>query len=182
MKLYITLLAFLTAGAAYTQISEHVSYTGYGNIALGMSYKSVQKLLLDEEAHIDYYTQKENEYYMQKEGLKEDDFDDTPNAYDIKPGIAAYSTIFGVSVSRTEVVFDVNEKISQILLFIPKSNETKYKLIQQAEAQFGKGGCDLLQGQFYCAWKDSIRIYDYEERGDVIYNEYIYIRFSKGDE
>ncbi|MBL0911837.1 MAG: hypothetical protein IBJ09_05640 [Bacteroidia bacterium] len=181
MKLYTTFFALLFVASACAQINEHVSFSGYGNIALGYSYKSVKSILDDEEAHVDYYTQKENEYYMQKEGLKEDDFDDTPNAYYIKPGLAAYSEIFGVKVSKTEVIFDVNDKVVQILLFIPKSNETKFKLIQQAENRFGKGGCDLLEGKFYCAWNDSVRIYDYEERGDVIYNEYIYIRFSKGD-
>lgn len=179
MKLYTTILALCLALPLSAQISEHVTYTGYGNVALGYSYKSLRNIL-EEDPHRDYYTQKEMDYYIPK-GVSEDEFDDTPNAYYIKPGLATYSSIFGVSVAKTEVVFDEDDKVSQILLFIPKNTETKFRLIEQAEYRFGKDACDLMEGKFYCSWKGSVHIYDYEELGEIVYNEYIYIRFSKGD-
>lgn len=156
---------------------------GFHDLEIGTEKNAIEKCLQNKKIEAYFFrTEGEREY-------EEEDYE-TPDeyktwAYEVKLK-KKYQKIAGIDIHAIEVQFDEEDKISNILIMIDKSDEERIMdlygaFLETLGETFCSSGVNGLP-TYHCVWENEnnkVKIYDWTGIGETDYKEFLWVEYEK---
>lgn len=192
MKFIITLF-FPILFLIFESNHSDIRIEGFHDLEIGTAKGEIKKCLKKKKIEAYFYrTPGESEYEYEEEYEDEypEDYEDDLDqykiwAYEVKLK-KEYKKIGGIPIQAIEVQFDDEDKISNVLIMIDKSDEDRIMDLYGAFLEtLGETFCSSgVDGPptYYCMWdngKSKVNIYDWNGIGESDFTEFLWVEYKK---
>ena len=173
----------IACGFVYSQETMN----GFHALKIGTDYTTV-KTLLDTKKTMGYYLAQEFAFYKSADpSVKEEEY--PKDFYPVLNTEKKYFTYLGVPVTSVEVSFDDNNKLSHIMIIIPKNPKNEKTIQANARKVLGQTDCshDLdpetqQPVNFFCMWfgeDTEVIICNWNGIGEMTYDKDIMVEIKR---
>lgn len=184
MKLFIILftsIVFLFSDTVHADIKIE----GFHDLEIGTSKNKIKKRLQKKKMEAYFFRKGEEDYKNEYP----EEYEETPDeyktwAYEVKLK-KQYKKIAGIPIQAIEVQFDDQDKISNVLIMIDKSDKDRIldlygAFLETLGDTFCSSGVDGPP-TYYCMWdngKSKVNIYDWNGIGESDFTEFLWVEYK----